>query len=169
MWRRRRHGALCHQWQLLCVVLRVSLQRPSSAWPSFTGNGLGRCGGMECCTEIKAGAGGETVSEFPMKRICDECPWRRDVPVGKFPPERYIVLEDTCRPGGLPAVFACHRSPEGKEKACAGFLIVHGLDNNRCRIAARDGAWKPGEQEAAWALYDNFDQMAKANGYDSKS
>jgi hypothetical protein len=102
---------------------------------------------------------------FAMKRTCDECPFRKDVPVGKFPPERYQALESTCREGGFPAMFACHKTLEGHEKACAGFLIVHGLDNNRCRIQAIMGAWTPGEQVATGPLYESFDEMARANGY----
>lgn len=106
------------------------------------------------------------MSEFAMKRTCDECPWRRDVPVGKFPPERYQALEATCRPGGLPNIFACHRTPEGAERACAGFLLVHGADNNCCRLAAMSGKWVPGEQIATGPLYESFDEMARANGYE---
>lgn len=105
------------------------------------------------------------MSEFAMKRTCAECPWRRDVPTGRFPPERYQSLESTCRPGGLPVIFACHKSPVGEEKACAGFLLVHGEDNNRCRLAAIQGRWRPGEQEAAGPLYTSFDEMAAANGF----
>lgn len=66
------------------------------------------------------------MSDFAMSKTCGECPWRRDVPAGKFPPERYRALQATCEPGGLHPVFACHMTPKGSERACAGFLIAHG-------------------------------------------
>lgn len=107
----------------------------------------------------------DAEQRFDMPVTCNECPWRTDVPVGRFSASRYQALESTCRPGGLPAIFACHKSPEGQERACAGFLIVHGWDNNRCRLAALSGAWKPGSNTALAPLYASFDDLARANGY----
>ena len=107
-----------------------------------------------------------TGRPFAMQRTCQECPWLRDVPPGKFPPERYQAMEASCRPGGLPSVFGCHKTPEGKEQACAGFLIVHGHDNNRVRIAERHGWVDLDSIQATGPLYASFDEMARANGYD---
>lgn len=101
---------------------------------------------------------------FAMARTCAECPWRRDVPTGKFPPERYIALADTCAPGGLAPVFACHMTPDGGERACAGMLAACGMDSNRVRLAVAFGLWKPGEAEAAGPLFASFPAMAEANG-----
>lgn len=103
---------------------------------------------------------------FAMQRTCAECPWRRDVPTGRFPPERYKDLEATCRPGGVPSIFACHKTEPGTHRACAGFLIVHGHDNNTARVAAMGGAFDPTTITAAAPLYGSFDEMARANGYD---
>ncbi len=102
-----------------------------------------------------------------MTRTCAECPWRRDVAPGRFPPERYEALLSTCKPGGMPkAMFACHKSSEGQEKACAGMLLVEGPNLNSVRLAVALGKIDPHEVTAAGPLYENFREMAKANGYD---
>ncbi|HEY0206492.1 MAG TPA: DUF6283 family protein [Acetobacteraceae bacterium] len=107
-----------------------------------------------------------TERPYAMQRTCAECPWRRDVAPGRFPAERFKELEATCRPGGLPGVFACHKSAPGEEQACAGFLLVCGHDNNLVRIAANAGFFDPDSIQAAGPLYASFDEMARANGYD---
>ena len=104
--------------------------------------------------------------QFAMKTVCRECPWKRDAAPGKFPPARYAALEATCRPGGLPGVFACHLSREGGERACAGFLMVCGADNNRVRFAMMRGAVNLAAITSDAPLYDSFDEMARANGYE---
>ena len=109
------------------------------------------------------------MNDFCMPITCPECPWRRDVPVGRFPPERYARLRDTCETGGLRAIFACHKSPEGAERACAGFLLVHGANSNAVRLAVIRGRFRPDEIRAAAPLYDDFAVMARANGYDPES
>ena len=111
---------------------------------------------------------GAATRPFAVKRTCPECPWLRAATLGKFPPGRYAALEATCRPGGLPSVFGCHMTPEGGERACAGFLLVCGRDNNRVRVAMIRGAFNPAAIEATGPLYDSFDEMAAANGYASR-
>jgi len=106
------------------------------------------------------------VSEFAMTRTCAECPWRRDVATGKFPASRFRSLRATCEPGGLPAVFACHMTPEGAERACAGFLAVCGADSNRVRIAVYQGRVELDAIQSDGPLYGSFAEMARANGYD---
>jgi hypothetical protein len=106
------------------------------------------------------------MSDFAVKRTCDECPWRKDVPVGRFPPARYRALEDTCQSGGFGApIFACHKTKDGHEKACAGYLLVEGMNNNVVRLAAISGRFDPNEITAAAELYSSFNAMARANGY----
>lgn len=109
------------------------------------------------------------MTDFCMPVTCAECPWRRDVPVGRFPPERYAALKATCEPGGLHKLFACHKSPEGNERACAGFLIVHGEDSNTVRIAIIKGRFRPDDVRASGPLYNNFTEMARANGHDPEN
>jgi hypothetical protein len=104
------------------------------------------------------------MSKFAVKRTCDECPWRKDVPTGRFPPERYRALAHSCEQGFSRPVFACHKT-EGREKACAGFLLVEGFNNFIVRMAASAGRFDPNEITAAAPLYRSFRAMARANGY----
>lgn len=101
---------------------------------------------------------------FMVRRTCPECPWRRDVPPGRFPPERFRALADTCKPGGLRPMFACHLSPEGAERACAGFVLVAGPDANSVRLAAARGRFRPGEVSTDAPLFGSYREMAEANG-----
>lgn len=86
------------------------------------------------------------MSELPrQKRPCAECPFRRDVEPGQFPAERYEALRESCRheqnvqaPLGAP-MFACHKSPEGGEFACAGWLAVEGHNHIGVRVAVATG------------------------------
>lgn len=106
-------------------------------------------------------------------RPCAECPWRRDQPPGKSPPERYEALRDTSAtraggsaPFGTP-LFACHMSRD--DRACAGWLAVEGAGHVGVRLAVVAGrldavALAPG---ADWPeLYCSYDDLAEANGCD---
>jgi hypothetical protein len=102
-----------------------------------------------------------------MLRTCGECPWLRSSPVGRFPVERYEALADTCKPGWLRPVFACHKTPEGDgTRACAGMLLVVGTDSNAVRLAIIKGALNLKAVSATGPLYDSFIEMAQANGCD---
>jgi hypothetical protein len=108
-----------------------------------------------------------------IKRPCDECPWRVDAQSGRFTPERWGVLrassldEDTgFGPDYGNALFACHKSPEGGERACAGWLAVEGSSHPNVRLAVLTGdipicSLEPGED---WPdLYPSF---AEASAHD---
>lgn len=118
--------------------------------------------------------GGAQVSELaPASRPCAECPWRRDVEPGQFPPGRYAALRGTTvGPGGHEArldaaLFACHKSRDGEEFACAGWLAAVGHRSLRVRLLAARGeipaeALRPGE---GWPpLFGDYDEMAEAQG-----
>jgi hypothetical protein len=92
------------------------------------------------------------------KTPCPECPWRRDVPVGQFPPERYVALAHTAYDLSL-KVFACHMSKEGGEFACAGFLLQSSAHNLSVRMA--DHGF---EVSSPYPLYETYREMAIANG-----
>lgn len=111
------------------------------------------------------------MSVVPHRRFpCAECPFRRDTAPGQFPACRYEALRATAgRPGaevpvGAP-MFACHKSPEGREEACAGWLAVCGIEHLGVRLAVLSGRLEPEHLSAAdgWPeLYDSYDQMAAA-------
>jgi hypothetical protein len=106
-----------------------------------------------------------TLPAYALTKTCAECPWRRDVAVGRFPPERYRALRKTCQQG-FNKFFACHKSPEGDEFACVGYLMVDGENNFRVRMALIKKLYDPETLEAAGPLYGSFAEMARANGYD---
>lgn len=100
---------------------------------------------------------------FRATKTCDECPWRKDVPTGRFPPERFIKLRRTVEQGFGP-IFACHKSHEGTDVACVGYLLRCGENNWMVRMAASERAFDPMKLEATGPLYDDFEEMARANG-----
>lgn len=114
-------------------------------------------------------------------KICAECPWKRSTPPGQFTAARFEALRDTsgsrnsadhdsraAPEAGLDApIFACHKTAEGKEIACAGWLAVEGADHLGIRLAVITGAIpadalapKPGCPD----LFDDYAQMAAAQG-----
>lgn len=110
---------------------------------------------------------------LPYRRYpCRECPFRRDVEPGQFTAERFTALADTVgRPGaeahlGAP-MFACHKTPEGKEQACAGWLAVCGSEHIGVRVAVAWGEL-PAESLApgdGWPeLFTTYDEMAERQG-----
>jgi hypothetical protein len=102
---------------------------------------------------------------WAMKTPCPECPWRKDAKIGKFPPERYVALEKTCRPGGLlQPFFACHMSQDNKEIACASMLKVVGYDINAVRLAMLRDSTDYCNIDTDLELYSSYDEMAEANG-----
>lgn len=103
---------------------------------------------------------------------CAECPWRRDQPAGRFPAERYEAMRGTSadRDGSAPLgapLFACHKTREDAQVACAGWLAVEGHGHVGVRLAVATGrldpvALHPGSD---WpALYDSYDELAAVNG-----
>ena len=106
---------------------------------------------------------------MPYRRFpCAECPWRRDTTSGQFPACRYEQLENTSGAPGAEAglnapLFACHKTTEGREQACAGWLAVAGRDHLGVRLAVATNrlpaeALDPGD---GWpALFDSYIEMA---------
>lgn len=104
------------------------------------------------------------MSNFRATRTCAECPWRKDVPVGRFPPERFERLRSTVQQGFGQPVFACHKSTEGKDVACVGFLLVEGCQNFAVRLAIIRGDVDFSKLEATGPLFEDYEAMAAANG-----
>jgi Family of unknown function (DUF6283) len=102
---------------------------------------------------------------------CANCLWRRDSPPGGFAPGRYEALRATAgRPGaeaGLGApIFACHKSTEGRDRACAGWLAVVGIEHLGVRLAVAMGRLPAEVLQAAesWPeLFGSYDELAERN------
>lgn len=104
-------------------------------------------------------------TSFGATSTCDACPWRRDVPTGLFPPERFESLRASIEQDLGNPMFACHKSPEGKEFACVGYLMSDdSLQNVQVRIATAQGRIDRDALTAKGPLFETFDAMARANG-----
>ncbi|MFR9753840.1 DUF6283 family protein [Nocardia sp. 004] len=96
-----------------------------------------------------AAADHSDMNRIPHRRYpCVECPWRRDVTPGQFPLEAFEALTRTVGGPGREVsdtapMFACHKSPEGDEAACAGWLAVAGWDHFGIRRAVIEGRIDP--------------------------
>lgn len=109
---------------------------------------------------VAARCGGEAM--IPYAKIpCAECPWRRDVPPGKFPPERYVALAHTAYDMAV-TVFACHMSHDDHAFACAGFLLRAGGHNLIVRLSQQAFA----DLRSPYPLYGDYRALAVANGVD---
>lgn len=97
------------------------------------------------------------------RQPCSECPWRVDVSPGQFPPSRYIALAPTSYDMAL-VQFACHKSAEGAEIGCAGFVLAGATHNLGARLAARAGRLDPAQVRSEHELHPHFRAMAVANG-----
>lgn len=107
---------------------------------------------------------------FALKRTCAECPWRKDVATGRFPPERFEALRATV--GACDAqrpIFACHKSSENEPQACVGYLLVEGMANLNVRMLGSKAGATPDALSAAGPLYASFEEMARANGCEPRT
>lgn len=93
---------------------------------------------------------------------CAECPWRRDVPTGKFTPERFRLLAHTAYDVAR-KVFGCHMSKEDDEFACAGFLLQSSAHNLSVRMALTESNFIA-DVRSPYPLYATYREMAIANG-----
>lgn len=115
-----------------------------------------------------------TNDAVPRRRFpCARCPWKRETPPGEFSAERYEALKctseqpDGIEPGLSAPMFACHKTDEGAEEACAGWLAAVGHRHIGVRLAVAHGrldaaALRPGE---GWPeLFDAYEEMAAHQG-----
>jgi hypothetical protein len=100
------------------------------------------------------------------KNPCPECPWRKDVPTGVFPADAFRTSANTACDASV-RIFACHMSGTEAPLACAGFLLQNADNNIAVRIASSMGRFDPDQVSSRAPLYDNYREMAIANGVDS--
>ena len=106
-------------------------------------------------------------------RPCAECPWVKTTEPGQFSAERFAALRPTtvgaCGSEAVlgAAMFACHKSAEGEEMPCAGWLAAVGYESLTVRINLARGeipteAMEPGPD---WPdLFETYDEMAAVMG-----
>jgi len=110
--------------------------------------------------------GGSPVSDLNFRRRpCEQCPWRKDAPLGAFPTSAYRHSANTAY-DMAEHTFACHMSGRDRPATCAGFLM-RGADHNlSIRLAISLGRYAPGmlAQSNIPELYESYRAMAEANG-----
>lgn len=105
------------------------------------------------------------------KKPCQSCPWieqNRAEQIPAYNHERAEALSATCPDSrgfgpdfGAP-VFACHRSAEGREIACAGWLAVAGLHHPLVRLGVIQGTIDPCQlqPDPSWPpLHPDFESL----------
>ncbi|RYZ92821.1 MAG: hypothetical protein EOP06_03080 [Proteobacteria bacterium] len=98
------------------------------------------------------------------KSCCSECPWRKDVDPGRFPPQAFKDLAKTSYDIAR-KVFACHKSEEATSVICAGFLLRGAAHNLTVRMGAIEGSIDLRlVKDEGLNLFDDFKSMAIANG-----
>ncbi|AEM88884.1 DUF6283 family protein [Streptomyces violaceusniger] len=107
---------------------------------------------------------------------CGDCPWRTDVEPGQFEAYRFDSLKTTSTQPEVTSaadvlgqpMFACHQTQEGREQACAGWLVVAAAQGNlRIRLALATGDLPPEAVEPGpgWPpLFESYDAMADRQG-----
>ena len=101
-----------------------------------------------------------------MKRPCLQCPWRKDSPVGAFPAEAYRHSARTAYDMAS-ETFACHMAGVENPKTCAGFLLQGSRHNMTVRLLAFQQEIDFGSlNDGGIELYENYKEMAVANGVD---
>lgn len=105
------------------------------------------------------------------RRVCSDCPWRRDA-VGEFPAEAFRLSANTGIQHLTHAAdveqalhtFACHQSGTEKPATCAGY-ILRGSDAISWRVGAATGKFMPSMvSDGGVALFGSYYEMAVANG-----
>jgi hypothetical protein len=108
---------------------------------------------------------GPAMTTLPhVRRPCVNCPWRLDVEPGEFTAERFAQLAASAYDMS-PVIFSCHKSPDGREFACAGFLARGAEHNLAVRLAlARRELDRKHDYSGGLALHPSYRAMAEANG-----
>lgn len=94
---------------------------------------------------------------------CSDCPWRKDA-VGIFPAEAFRISANTAE-DMAETKFGCHQSGSEKTATCAGFLL-RGADHNLSIRLLRSRGEIPEPDDAGLDLFEDYFDMAVANGVD---
>lgn len=95
---------------------------------------------------------------------CEQCPWRKDSPIGAFPPDAYRHSARTAY-DMADSTFSCHVAGKDKPQTCAGFLLQSAEHNMQVRIGLMTGRLDLSRlHDGGVSLYDSYREMAEANG-----
>lgn len=114
------------------------------------------------------------MSSWQVNKQCKDCPWRKDVPTGKFSPERFRKLRGSVEQGFAP-MFACHNSTEENKKACVGYVVnqafvsENGPENFNLRLMLGRKEIDPERMTVVGPQFLSYDEMSRANGVDDAS
>lgn len=97
------------------------------------------------------------------KRPCPNCPWRRDAPVGHFPPEAFQRLAASAYDMDR-MIFQCHDTTPENPVVCAGFLERGATHNLTVRLAYMNNEIEPMDRSGGVELFEDYREMAIANG-----
>jgi len=105
-----------------------------------------------------------------MRKPCDNCPWRKDAPVGLWHPSHFEDIWTGCQDDGLRTML-CHKAtalPEDERGRlpCQGWARVMGLDAIGVRLALINETLTLEEVEDRDTppLFESFEDMMEANG-----
>jgi hypothetical protein len=96
------------------------------------------------------------------RKPCRQCPWVKGRE-GRFPPDAYRHSANTSEDMST-HTFACHMSGHNRSADCAGFLLRGALHNLAVRLKIMRQRAQPVVSTGGQELYDNYRQMAVANG-----
>jgi len=99
------------------------------------------------------------------KKPCADCPWRRDAPLGHFPPEAFQRLANSAHDMSR-QIFQCHDTTNDVPLVCAGFLERGAEHNLTVRLARSRDELMPMDRSGGEDLYADYREMAIANGLD---
>lgn len=98
-----------------------------------------------------------------MKKPCRQCPWKKSS-TGIFPAQAFRISAITSYDMAT-HVFGCHSSKPEKPTLCAGGLLRGSTHNLSVRLMQIRGAVDlTSVSDGGHQLYDNYRQMAIANG-----
>lgn len=98
------------------------------------------------------------------RQPCAGCPWRADN-TGNFSAEAFRLSADTAYDMSQHS-FGCHESGAQHSQTCAGFLLRGAAHNLAVRMGFIEGHLKDDVTDGGHELYEDYTQMAIANGVD---
>ncbi len=96
---------------------------------------------------------------------CNDCPWRKDAPLGYWHPKHFRDVWFNCQDDGL-HLMLCHKSKVAKRPIiCAGYALIIKFNSIGLRFSAISGEFVPENYSAKGIpLHRSFKAMMVAQG-----